>query len=138
MTKKEYWVTKHNVSHLKQKTWLLGLFYFFSSANCFLSYFHQLSINPDNAHPLLQMGLALLVVTPIVVRDKKKANRDLISVIVGFAVFIFLTIILAITTSFGGLLVIGVIESIFCIIVLLVLCKEIIGRQINAQSKSKE
>lgn len=82
--KKDYnfWVNKHNIPNLKLYTQLIGIFYGTLGLNFLLCFLYwKYILKWEHAGMVLILSILMFMITPIVMTDEKRQNRNLVAVI---------------------------------------------------------
>ena len=103
---------QNNSPQYKRNTLLIGLFYLFSSANCFLTYFYF----KQDDQTYLSLGILLLVVTPFVVRDRRKENKNFFAVLCSACIHLFFSAICLFSVRLTTVISVYLIEVALCIL----------------------
>lgn len=120
--KKEYdfWVNKHNVPNLKLYTLLMGIFYGTLGLNflcCFLYGKRELKL--EYADLILILSIIMFVLTPIVMIDEKRENRNLFATITYGIMHGVCTIGSIVLLRFGALLLLYIVEIMIVIFLII-------------------
>lgn len=77
-----FWVTKYNVPNLELYTQLLGVFYVTLGLNFLLCFLYaKFIMELEYAGLVLILSILMFMITPVVVTDEKRENRNLAAVI---------------------------------------------------------
>lgn len=116
----DFWINKRNTPNLKLYTQLAGVFYSTLGLNFLLCYLYgKYLLEVEYAGLILLLSITIFMVTPVVMIDEKRKNRNLLAVITYGIMHGVCTIVSIILFHFVGLLLIYVLE-IFLVIFLVI------------------
>jgi len=116
----EFWANKKTIKNLNLYTKLAGLFFFSLGLNFFLVFVYwKFIVQYEFAGLVLILSILMLMLTPIVMLDPKKGNRNLVAT-VSYGIFHGIcTITSMLVTQFWLLGIIYVFEVLIAILLLL-------------------
>ena len=130
---------RRTIPNLTLYTWLLGMFYCFTGLNCVVAYLHfvrcgiRIQDELDPADMSLMLGVVMLLVTPIMIIDKRKSERNLGAVVGSGFVHLFTTLMLWLQDCDFYMLVVYMIEW---VAVGIAICCFFLGRRIRRNNNS--
>lgn len=107
---------KRNTPHLKKNTWLLFLFYLFTSVNFCVTAAMSRGADAILLRAAWAMGILFLLLAPVAAADKRRANRGLGAVIGGGAVHCLCAVMCAVVFSLPQLLFVYIGELLVCLV----------------------
>lgn len=121
----EFWANKKTIKNLDLYTKMAGLFFCSLGLNFFLVFiFWKFIVKHEFAGLVLILSVLMLMLTPVVMADPKKGNRDLVAIVSYGIVHGVCTIASILVTQFWLLCIVYVFE----LVVVLLLIK---NKQIN-------
>ena len=117
--KKEYnfWANKHNIPNLKLYTKLIGIFYGTLGLNFFLCFLYgKFTLELEYAGLALILSILMFIITPVVMTDEKRENRNLVAVITDGIMHGVCTIGSTVLLRFGVLFLIYIVEMVIVIL----------------------
>ena len=116
----EFWANKKTIKNLELYTKLTGLFFFSLGLNFFLVFVYwKFIVQYEFAGLVLILSILMLMLTPIVMTDHSKENRDLVATVSYGIVHGGCTITSMLVTQFWLLGIIYVFEVLIAILLLL-------------------
>lgn len=116
----EFWANKKTIKNLDLYTKLAGLFFFSLGLNFFLVFVYwKFIVQYEFAGLVLILSILMLMLTPIVMLDPKKGNRNLVATVSYGILHGICTIASMLVTQFWLLDIIYVFEVLIVILLLL-------------------
>lgn len=112
----DFWANKGNIPNLKLYTRLAGIFYSTLGLNLLLCFLYgKCSLELEYAGLILILSILMFLITPVVILDEKRENRNLFAIITYGILHGVCTIVSIILLRFVGLLLIYVVEILIVI-----------------------
>ena len=120
---KEYFANRRNTPHLGLNRFLIGFAYTSMALNLFIVFIYsRYVINWENSAIILSLSILMLVLVPIMTKDPRRGNVDLLAV---FGDYIMLTLITIAIIIFGKIYWIVGIYLIEMLIVLIAIMQHV-------------
>ncbi len=118
--KSDFWATTKNIPHLYLYTKLIGCCFSFVGLNFLIMFLYLKFINQNKFDILLLfLGILMLILTPVVVTDPRKENRNILYVVFSFFFFSLCTVSTAIMFNFLWILIVFLFEIVFIAILIM-------------------